>query len=84
MYSKLIWGKRSAEIHEDDSDKWRSNKNAELSEVIQQLFAMGPSSVESEERFLFDTTLHTLTLLPITAKQQWIDAILAAQDFYEK
>ena len=67
-----------------DSDRWRNDKNAELSEVIQQLFEMGPSSVASEGRFLFHITLHTLTLLPILAKQQWIYAILAAQVFYEK
>ena len=83
-YSKVIWGKRSKEIHEDDSDRWRNEKNAELSDVIKQLFLMGPSNVASEERFLYDTSLHTLTSLPITAKQQWINAVLAAQDFFEK
>ena len=82
-YSKVIWGKRSKEIHEDDSDRWRNEKHAELSDVVKQLFLLGPSSVSSEERFLYDTSLHTLTLLPITAKQQWINAVLAAQDFFE-
>ena len=37
-----------------------------------------------EERFLFDIDLHTLLELPITAKTQWIDAVTAAHDFFER
>ena len=83
-FSKLIWVKRSEEIHESDSDLWKTNKEAELKASIKRIFAMGISSVACDERFLFDINLTTLLNLPITAKQQWIDATIAAQDFYER
>ena len=82
-YTKLLWVKRSAAIHEDDSTKWRRKTDTDLGRNIQALYAQGVNSVACEERFLFDIDLCDLLALPITAKQQWIDAIIAAQEFFE-
>ena len=82
-YTKLIWVRRSAEIHEDDDLEWRYQTEKELNDNIQQLFSVGISGVARDERFLFDIELERLLSLPITAKRQWIDAVTAAQDFYE-
>ena len=32
---------------------------------------------------MFETELETLLSFPIMAKQQWVDVVIAAQDFYE-
>ena len=84
LYTKLIWTRRSKEIHEDDDVRWKEQKELTLDTSIRNLYVLGINSVACEERFLFDIKVATLLRLPITAKSQWIDAVTAAQDFFEK
>ena len=63
---------------------WKRRIECELINTLRMRYSTGISSVFCEEKILYDVELDKLKTFPIIAKQQCIDTIIVAQEFFEK
>ena len=75
-YTHNICLKRNIVIQVQQQEEWHVHTNVPLTVLIRR------QSVSYEESFLFDFDIDTLLALLITAKQQWCDSVMDAQDHF--
>jgi hypothetical protein len=63
---------------------WKRRIECELINTLRMRYSTGISSVFCEEKILYDVELDKLKTFPIISKQQCIDTIIVAQEFFEK